>query len=60
MNSEFYFHAALFSVLYLSEMGKSGSKLSPTENEAFVMEVITESEDTLETWAKESCWDYAE
>ena len=41
-------------------MGKSGSKLSPTENEAFVMEVITESEDTLETWAKESCWDYAE
>ena len=59
MKSEFYSNAALFSV-YLSEMGKSGSKLSPTENEAFLMEVITESEDTLETWAKESCWDYAE
>ena len=40
---------------YRSEMGKSGSKLSPTENETFVVEVITESEDTLDTWANESC-----
>ena len=45
---------------YLSEMGKSGSKLSPTENEIFLVEVITETEDTLDTLAKESCWDYAE
>jgi len=41
-------------------MGKSSSKLSATENEAFVVEVITETEDTLDTWAKESCWDNAE
>ena len=40
--------------------GKSFSKLSPTENEAFMVEVITQPEDTLDTWAKESCWDYAE
>ena len=41
-------------------MGKSGSKLSPTENETFVVDVISETEDTLDTWANESCWDYAE
>ena len=41
-------------------MGNSGSKLSTTENETFVVEVITESEDTFDTWAKKSCWDYAE
>ena len=35
-------------------MGKSASKLSPTENESFVVEVITESEDTLNSWPNES------
>ena len=41
-------------------MGKPNSKMSSNENESFVKEVIMETEDTLETWAKESNWKYPE